>query len=112
MYSPHCDGKNEDSESENNRLVKYPYVNSHMLGSILVLSLCCCIPFGIPAVVFSSKSQNAIRRGEYNCAVRFSERALTFILLGWIFGILALILLCAAAVNFLLRNGYGYIFIK
>ena len=49
-------------------------VPNYLVQSILV-TLCCCIPFGIVAIVFSAQVNGKLTRGDYEGAVKASDRA-------------------------------------
>lgn len=52
-------------------------IESHLAFAIFV-TLCCCLPLGIVAIVFASQVSSHIRTGNYEEAQKCSERALLF----------------------------------
>ncbi len=67
------------------------HVESHLLGAILV-TVCCCLPFGIVAIVYAAQVSPKLAFGDYEGAVRSSKSADRWIWVGIIFGILGLII--------------------
>lgn len=51
-----------------------PCPDTYLVWAILT-TLCCCLPFGIVAIVYSSKVNSAYNAGDYNGAVRNSNIA-------------------------------------
>lgn len=49
-------------------------VPAYLPQSILV-TLCCCMPFGIPAIVYASRIDNLVRMGQYAEAQECSQKA-------------------------------------
>jgi hypothetical protein len=58
-------------------------VPNYLLPSILV-TLCCCLPLGIPAIVFAAQVNGKVQQGDYAGAMESSRKAKmwTFIALG------------------------------
>ena|SRR5256885_994294 len=54
-----------------------PVVESYLVPSILVTVLC-CIPFGIPAIIFASQVQEKLQRGDIAGAQQSSKNAKTW----------------------------------
>ena len=54
-----------------------PVVESYLVPSILVTVLC-CLPFGIPAIVFASQVQEKLGRGDIAGAQQSSKNAKTW----------------------------------
>ena len=52
-------------------------VPNHLVWSILA-TIFCCIPFGIPAIVFSSQVDSMLRAGDYEGALEASRKAKTW----------------------------------
>lgn len=52
-------------------------VENHMVWSILV-TIFCCLPLGIPAIVFSAQVDDKLRSGNYTGAVESANQAKTF----------------------------------
>ena len=49
-------------------------IPTYLAQSILV-TLCCCMPFGIPAIVYASRIDNLMRMGQYTEAQECSRKA-------------------------------------
>ena len=60
-------------------------VPTYLTPAILV-TLCCCVPFGIVVIVNASQVSTHLARGEYDQAVQASDRAKQWCWLGAIFG--------------------------
>lgn len=54
-----------------------PVVESYLVPSILVTVLC-CLPFGIPAIIFASQVQDKLLRGDIAGAQQSSKNAKTW----------------------------------
>ena len=54
--------------------VIYEPINSHLVDAILV-TLCCCLPFGIVGIVFAAMCKSEIGIGNYALAKEYSEKA-------------------------------------
>jgi len=51
--------------------------NNYLVWSIIT-TVCCCIPFGIPAIVNAAKVEGAWNRGDISAAMRHSAQAKKF----------------------------------
>src|SRR3954466_10264734 len=73
-----------------------PVVESYLVPSILVTVLC-CLPFGIPAIIFASQVQEKLGRGDIAGAQQSSKNAKTWCIVAvvapMVVGILYLILM-------------------
>jgi hypothetical protein len=73
-----------------------PVVETYLVPSILVTVLC-CLPFGIPAIVFASQVQEKLNRGDIPGAQRASKNAKTWCIVSvavpLVFGVLYLLLM-------------------
>lgn len=54
-----------------------PVVESYLVPSILVTVLC-CLPFGIPAIIFAAQVQDKLQRGDIAGAQQSSKNAKTW----------------------------------
>lgn len=72
-------------------------VPNYLVQSILV-TLCCCIPFGIVAIVFSAQVNGKLTRGDYEGAVKASDRARKWAWISFGSGIAVIILYFIATV--------------
>lgn len=76
------------------------YVESHMAKAVLV-TLFCCLPFGIAAIVNASKVSGAVAMGAYAEAEMYSKKANDWanlsIVLGLVFGVLYFLVAIAGA---------------
>jgi hypothetical protein len=62
-----------------------PEFNDHLLGSILV-TIFCCLPLGIPAIVFAADARTKFADGNYSLARRSANTANTFITIAFWLG--------------------------
>jgi len=60
---------------------------SHLVGAILA-TLCCCLPFGIVAIVFAAQVDSKWNAGDQQGAASSSESALTWIKVSVICGLI------------------------
>lgn len=67
-----------------------PQVNNYLVWSILV-TIFCCLPFGIAAIVFSSKVNTLLAQGNYAGAMDASKKAKTWCIVGAIGFVVVLI---------------------
>ncbi|MCB1206807.1 MAG: CD225/dispanin family protein [Verrucomicrobiae bacterium] len=56
------------------------------LWQSIVVMLLCCLPLGIPALVFSTKVKPAYLSGDYNAALEASKKAKLFCILALVIG--------------------------
>ena len=85
------DERDDDLEDDGDDLdIRKPdaTVPSYLTQAILV-TLCCCLPFGIAAIVHAAKVNSHLARGEYEQAVKASEEAKKWCWFGFFFGIIA-----------------------
>ena len=54
-------------------------IPSHLVGAI-ISTLCCCLPFGIPAIIFASQVNSKVAAGDLEGARRASKNALIWML--------------------------------
>jgi hypothetical protein len=54
-----------------------PYVPTYLVQSILV-TFFCCLPFGIPAIVYAAQVDDRLRRGDVAGAIKASNSAKTW----------------------------------
>ena len=59
------------------------HVPNYLVPSIFV-TLCCCPPFGIPAIIFASQVNTKLAVGDYDGAERSSRQAKMWMLIGLI----------------------------
>jgi len=62
------------------------------LWQSIVVTLCCCLPFGIVGIIFASQVNDKLRRGDIQGAMIASKNAKTWVLVGFICGIVAIVL--------------------
>ena len=68
------------------------------LTQAILVTLCCCWPFGIAAIVNAAKVNTLIAQGDYEGARRASNSAKTFCLVSLILGIVVGVLWFGATV--------------
>ncbi|KAG9465987.1 hypothetical protein GDO78_017386 [Eleutherodactylus coqui] len=67
-----------------------PTYDDYMCWSIVSL-LCCCLPIGVAALIFSCKTQDANARQDLNSARSYSSTARTLNLIAVVLGVLSYI---------------------
>lgn len=60
------------------------------LGWSIFVTICCCLPGGIIAIVFSSRTTSLYEAGRYEEAVKMSEKAQWAIILSIVLGLLSM----------------------
>ena len=68
--------------------------STYLVWSILV-TLICCLPLGIPAIVFAAKIDNCNARGDFAAAAQNAQRAKNFCIWGAIVSVIFCILYLA-----------------
>lgn len=59
------------------------------LAWAIISTLCCCIPFGVVAIIYASKVNGLWLRGDVNGAYKASARAQTWTILAIVLGLIA-----------------------
>nr|XP_020649157.1 synapse differentiation-inducing gene protein 1-like [Pogona vitticeps] len=62
------------------------------LGLSIFTMLCCCLPLGIAAVIYSSQVDNANCSGDFNRASQASRTARKLNIIGIVLGVITLII--------------------
>jgi hypothetical protein len=74
-----------------------PAPPSHLLPAILV-TIFCCMPFGVVAIVFAALSMSRAGSGDYEGALRASDQAKTWCWVSFGVGIVGTVAYAACAV--------------
>ena len=95
MFCPQCGAANPDSAAQCSQCgtalqplapppaayaqppIQGPVVQSYLVPAILVTVLC-CLPFGIPAIIYAAQVQEKLQRGDVTGAQRSSKNAKTW----------------------------------
>lgn len=105
MYCTKCGEKNDDNAYKcvkcgevlhhiEQSSIKRPYVKdvpSYLAHAILV-TLFCCIPFGIVAIVYAAQVNGKLAGGDYDGAVKSSQSAKMWCWLGFGLGLAAIVI--------------------
>lgn len=75
-------------------------INSHLVDAILV-TICCCLPFGIVGIIFAAMCKSQIATGNYALAREYSRKANMWNMIGLFLG------LSISALYFLMVCGAG-----
>lgn len=62
------------------------------LWQSIVVTLCCCLPFGIVAIIFAAQVNDKLRRGDVGGAMQASKQAKMWCLIGLACGLVVAIL--------------------
>ena len=62
------------------------------LWQSIVVTLCCCLPFGIVGIIFASQVNDKLRRGDIQGAMAASKNAKTWVLVGFICGLVGIVI--------------------
>ena len=68
-----------------------PAVESYLVPSILVTVLC-CLPFGIPAIIYAAQVQEKLQRGDIAGAQQSSKNAKTWCIVAVVAPLVGLVL--------------------
>ena len=68
-----------------------PVVPNYLWQSIVV-TLCCCLPFGIVAIIFAAQVNQKLAAGDYAGAVHASKQAKMWALIGFILGLVGIVI--------------------
>lgn len=93
---PTCTIENQSLSPPMNSPNLNPQNIPNYLWQSIVVTVLCCLPFGIPAIVYASKVNNALLQGDTQAAQRASRTA----------GIWCLVSLIAAVVFWILYAGF------
>lgn len=66
-----------------------PPCPSTYMGWSIFATICCCVPAGIVAIIFSAKTTGCYSQGRYDDAVKMSERAQWAIIISIVLGLLS-----------------------
>lgn len=84
-----------------------PFMPNNYLFLSIFTTVCCCLPFGIYAIILSSKVNTLYLAGQYDLAVQKSQEAKKFSMIGIGLG-LAFIVIYMIAYVLLLANSDFY----
>lgn len=86
------------------KCAEFPMPKTWLLESILVTAFCCQI-FGVIAIVFSSQVESHYRAGRFTEAAKFAAKAKTWVVSGFVTGLVFGILYLALTVlNIVLKS--------
>ena len=68
-----------------------PHIPNYLVWAILA-TICCCVPSGIVAIVYSAQVNGKVQAGDYDGALRFSNNAKTWCWISLALGIVSIIL--------------------
>ena len=71
------------------RPIAPPAVPNYLVQSILV-TFCCCLPFGIVAVVYAAQVNDKVAKGDIDGAMKASQNAKTWSIVAFSIGLLVL----------------------
>ena len=74
-----------------------PQLNTWLIPAILVTVLC-CMPFGLVSVIFATKANNALNTGNYQQAQIDSERAKIWFFVALVLGFISTVLYVLATI--------------
>ena len=63
-----------------------PHVKNYLVESILC-TICCCLPFGIPGIVYAAQVDSKLKTGDVEGAKESSKKAKTWTLVAFVTGI-------------------------
>lgn len=67
---------------------RMPPMPDNYLVWAIIATICCCIPAGIPAIIYASKVSPAYMRGDYNGALDASSKAQMWIIVAFVAGLI------------------------
>lgn len=67
---------------------RMPPMPDNYLVWAIIATICCCIPTGIPAIIYASKVSPAYMRGDYNAALDASSKAQLWVIISFVAGLI------------------------
>ena len=95
-----------NNNTQTNRPNRYPPKN-HLVEAILV-TLFCCLPFGIVGIINAARVENAFYSGDETEAERLSGQALKWVKIAFFTGIAAVVIYLACLVLFVLQGANDF----
>lgn len=71
-------------------------IKNYLVESILV-TLFCCLPLGIAGIVYASKVDGLVQRGQYGEAQEMADKAKQFSIIGAVIGAIAVLVMIASS---------------
>ena len=65
-----------------------PHVKNYLVESILC-TICCCLPFGIPGIVYAAQVDSKLKSGDVAGAIESSENAKKWTLVAFVLGLIS-----------------------
>ena len=65
-----------------------PHIKNYLVESILC-TICCCLPFGIPGIVFAAQVDGKLKSGDVQGAMESSEKAKKWTLVAFVLGLIS-----------------------
>lgn len=94
---PNCGSPVNGLAASNYSGSQYKICPETHLTKAIILTVLCCWPFGIPAIVYAAGVENAFHSGNYSLAVEKSQKAAkwcnTTLIVGIIFWVLYIIMI-------------------
>ena len=85
MYCPKCGAKNDDNAfkcmscgaifQQGSQFVAQPAKVSNYLVPAILCTIFCCLPFGIPAIIFAAQVNTKLAAGDVEGATEASKKA-------------------------------------
>ncbi|XP_071950200.1 uncharacterized protein [Antedon mediterranea] len=77
------------------------------LGFAIFVCLCCCVPFGVIGIVYSTQSSSKYDMGDYDGAVRASTSAKSWSMAGLVCGVIFITIWIILQVTVFATSSYG-----
>lgn len=90
-FSTKCEACGRDLNSIAGQTTTYRHIDDHLVQAILV-TIFCCLPLGIPGIVYAAQVKSLLRSGDTGGALAASNDAKFWINLSFWSGLIAVIL--------------------
>ena len=81
----------------NNFAANMPPVNNYLVPAI-ISTLCCCLPFGVAAIVYAAQVNTKLNVGDYQGALESSKKAKFWMILAVVLGLITNVIVVALQV--------------